>query len=64
MVTEDGAFLHTLDFESYWTVQHIEARIFDAWTEAELTVVTLPDAEYPDPDDALVVVGPVNIPIT
>ena len=60
LVAEDGAFLHALDFDSWWTIQRIEPGIFAAWTETEVTTKTVPDDEYPDPDDAITTVGPIN----
>jgi len=52
MVADDGSFVHTLDFTTTATLDKIERIAPPAWTETRTKLVTPPDAEYPDPDDA------------
>jgi len=56
VLAEDGSTVHYLDLDVPHTIEHIERRTFVDFLEVQQTLVTAPDAEYPDPASMLVVV--------
>lgn len=56
VIPSDGSDVYVVNFWTFHTTDRIEARSFDAWAEAQISFLTDPTDEYPDPSNALEIV--------